>query len=124
MKASPVIKVLQGLCVGLYAMGFAALTGLWAGEGAVLCLRASLAMLAVHALELLLARRWVALHPGPRWVSAVLTAFTVTGEPFSPIPSFTTTASMFLRLIRVFAKLPVGRAMPESFRPPPSVTWL
>ena len=73
MKASPVIKVLQGLCVGLYAMGFAALTGLWAGEGAVLCLRASLAMLAVHALELLLARRWVALHPGPRWVSAVLT---------------------------------------------------
>ena len=73
MKASPVIKVLQGLCVGLYAMGFSALTGLWAGEGAVLCLRASLAMLAVHALELLLARRWVALHPGPRWVSAVLT---------------------------------------------------
>jgi hypothetical protein len=73
MKASPVIKVLQALCVGLYAMGFTALTGLWAGEGAVLCLRASLAMLAVHALELLLARRWVALHPGPRWVSAVLT---------------------------------------------------
>ena len=73
MKASPVIKVLQGLCLFLYGLGLAAQLGLWTGEGAVLCLRASLAMLAVHALELLLARRWVALHPGPRWVSAVLT---------------------------------------------------
>ena len=73
MKASPVIKVLQGLCVGLYALGFAALTGLWAGEGAVLCLRVSLAMLAVHMLELAWARRWLALHPGPLWVSVLLT---------------------------------------------------
>ena len=73
MKASPVIKVLQGLCLVLYGLGLAAQLGLWAGEGAVMCLRASLAMLAVHALELLLARRWVALHPGPRWASAVLT---------------------------------------------------
>jgi len=73
MMAPPLVKVLQGLCLGLYAMGFAALTGLWMGEGAVLCMRASLAMLAVHALELLLARRWVALHPGPWWVSAALT---------------------------------------------------
>ena len=74
MKASPVIKVLQGLCLGLYAMGFAALTGLWMGEGAVLCMRASLAMLAVHVLELAWARRWLALHPGPRLVSVLLTA--------------------------------------------------
>mgnify|MGYP000850217812 CR=1 FL=1 len=73
MKASPVIKVLQGLCLVLYGLGLAAQLGLWAGEGAELCLRASFAMLAVHALELLLARRWVALHPGPRWVSVLLT---------------------------------------------------
>ena len=30
-------------------------------------------MLAVHVLELVWARRWLALHPGPRWVSVLLT---------------------------------------------------
>ena len=73
MMAPLLVKVLQGLCLGLYAMGFAALTGLWLGEGAVLCMRASLAMLAVHVVELVWARRWLALHPGPRWVSVLLT---------------------------------------------------
>ena len=73
MTASPVIKVLQGLCLVLYGLGLAAQLGLWAGEGAELCLRASLAMLAVHVLELAWARRWLASHPGPRWVSVLLT---------------------------------------------------
>ena len=73
MKASPVIKVLQGFCLVLYGLGLAAQLGLWSGEGAVLCWRASLAMLAVHVLELVWARRWLALHPGPRWVSVLLT---------------------------------------------------
>ena len=73
MTASPVIKVLQGLCLVLYGLGLAAQLGLWAGEGAELCLRVSLAMLAVHMLELAWARRWLALHPGPLWVSVLLT---------------------------------------------------
>jgi hypothetical protein len=73
MKASPVIKVLQGLCLVLYVLGLATQLGLWTGEGAVLCWRASLAMLAVHVLELAWARPWLALHPGPRWVSVLLT---------------------------------------------------
>ena len=73
MTASPVIKVLQGLWLVLYGLGLAAQLGLWAGEGAELCLRASLAMLAVHVFELAWARRWLALHPGPLWVSVLLT---------------------------------------------------
>jgi hypothetical protein len=73
MKASPVIKVLQGLCLVLYGLGLAAQLGLWAGEGAELCLRASFAMLAVHVFELAWARRWLALHPGPLWGSVLLT---------------------------------------------------
>lgn len=73
MMAQPVWRVLQGLCLVLYALGLAALAGWWSGAGAVLCGRASVAMLAVHLLELVWARRWVAMYPGALGVSVLLT---------------------------------------------------
>ena len=69
----PLLRTLQLLCLLTYAGGLAAAFSLLAGPMAQLAWRASLALLAVHALECLLARRWLALYPGPRWLSIAWT---------------------------------------------------
>jgi hypothetical protein len=67
------LRTMQLLCLGLYGLGVAALGGWWSGAVPMWCWRASLAIWAVHGLELVLARRWVALHTGPYWHSVLLT---------------------------------------------------
>lgn len=64
--------VLKAGCIALYALALASL--LWTfpnGAGPVIQTLA-LAFLAVHALEMLIAFKYIKTYPGPLWVSIVL----------------------------------------------------
>jgi hypothetical protein len=63
---------LKGLCLLTYTIAVIGAVGLLPPGAAGVAENVAMALVAVHVLELPVARKWLPLHPGPMWASVAL----------------------------------------------------